>query len=323
MKIVFDKEFVISANAPTPSCHASTLVKADNGEICVAWFGGEHEGSTDVDIWLSRRGKGGVWSQPQRISAADSLPHWNPVLEKKPGGTLCLYFKVGLKIADWKTYFVLSEDNGKTWSTPLELVEGDTSGGRGPVKNKTLRLTDGRLLAPASSEQNKDWKVFADISDDGGKTWHRSDFVERPVRYKKTVAMIQPTLWEDGNGVHMLVRTNSGFIYRSDSVDRGESWCKAYRTELFNNNSGIDVAKIADGSLWLVSNPVRKNWGERSPLTVACSRDAGKSFDMGFVLESQTGEYSYPSITADSNELLISYTWNRKKIVFVRAVISG
>ncbi len=318
MKFDVQKEFVFNENPQAPSCHASTVALTKDGNVCCAWFGGAEEGKTDVDIWTSVRTKKG-WSAPSRISADADLPHWNPVLYHRPDGMLCLFFKVGMKIAYWKTYFSLSQD-GLSWSTPSELVPGDTSGGRGPVKNKLLQMRDGRLLAPASSEQNSDWRVFIDISDNGGDTWRRTEFIDRPERYGKAVRMIQPTLWEDSDGaVHALMRTNSGFVFRSDSFDRGESWCKAYKTPLYNNNSGIDVARLPDGRLFLISNPVRTNWGERSPLTVAMSVNNGGSWDMGVVLESEKGEFSYPAIVAaGENELIISYTWKRKRIAFAK-----
>ncbi len=319
MKIEVTKEFIIDdKNKPTPSSHASTLIMMDNGEILAAWFGGKHEKNDDVDIWYSRRNSKG-WSKPERITAAEDIAHWNPVLYKKEDGTVVLFFKVGKEIADWQTYYVTSDDCGRTWTQPKELVEGDTSGGRGPVKNKAIRLMSGRIIAPSSSEKNKDWKSFVDISDDDMKTWRKTDFIERPTRYGKIVGMIQPTLWEsEPDCVHMLLRTNSRYVFRSDSTDGGETWCKAYKTGLFNNNSGIDVVKADDGTLYLISNPVKENWGERTPLTVVVSKDNGKTWDMGVVLESMPGEYSYPAMIINGNELLVSYTWNRKRIVFAR-----
>lgn len=324
MKLEITKEYIIDKNAPTKACHASTLVIMSSGEIGAAWFGGTAEAKDDVDIWFSYRSKSG-WSKPVRITADENLPHWNPVLYKKEDGSIVLFFKVGKKIPSWQTYYSVSKDCGRTWSKPVQLVEGDISGGRGPVKNKPIRLSNGRIIAPSSKEQNDicqifdDCQVFADISDDDMASWKRTDFVERPVRYGKTVQMIQPTLWESEAGkVHMLVRTNSRYIYRSDSSDNGSTWCKAYKTGLFNNNSGIDAAVTECGDLWLVSNPVKENWGERTPLTVVCSHDNGVTWEQGIVLESMPGEYSYPSVIADKNELLITYTWNRKKICFAR-----
>ena len=317
------KEFIYPPKTVTNSCHASTVLPLSDGSVVAAWFGGSAEGNNDVKIWVSIR-ENGKWSQPCSVSVdGEPLPHWNPVLFLRENGEIILYFKYGKPIPNWVTYFCVSKDGGKSFSKPQILVPGDNDGGRGPVKNKAIRLKSGRIIAPSSTEQNKDWRCFVDISDNDMKTWEKTDFVERPKRYGKTVGMIQPTLWEsEPDNVHMLVRTNRRYIYRSDSADGGKTWCPAYKTGLFNNNSGIDIAKTHDGRLFLVSNPVKENWGERTPLTVVCSADNGNSWDLGVVLESMPGEYSYPAIIADGNELLVTYTWNRKKIVFAKIKIS-
>lgn len=321
MKLDIKREFIIDKNCPTKSSHASTVIAMANGEIGAAWFGGTYESHNDVDIWFAYRNRKG-WSEPVRISADPDIPHWNPVLFDNEDGTITLFFKFGKTIADWQTYYSVSADYGRTWSEPKELVEGDI-GGRGPVKNKAIKLKSGRILAPSSNEQNKNWRCFVDISDDNGKTWNKTDYIERPKRYNKTVGMIQPTLWEsEDNTVHMLVRTNSRYVYRSDSTDGGNTWCPAYKTGLFNNNSGLDITRLDDGRLFLILNPVKENWGERTPLVVICSEDNGQTWGLGAVIESMPGEYSYPAIVSRGNELLITYTWNRKKICFASIKVS-
>ena len=112
------------------------------------------------DILTSVRSESG-WSEPVRVSADSNIPHWNPVLFRRADGKIMLFFKVGKKIPMWKTYFSLS-DNGVDWSEPAELVPGDISGGRGPVKNKPIRLRSGRVIAPASDERNTLWVCFVD-----------------------------------------------------------------------------------------------------------------------------------------------------------------
>lgn len=139
------KEFIFE-NKPTESCHASTVLPLDDGRVVVAWFAGTKESADDVDILTSVRSEGG-WSEPVRVSADRNIPHWNPVLFRRTDGKIMLFFKVGKKIPMWKTYFSLS-DNGVDWSEPAELVPGDISGGRGPVKNKPIRLRSGRVIAP-------------------------------------------------------------------------------------------------------------------------------------------------------------------------------
>ena len=309
------KEMVFNEK-PTENCHASTVLPLPNGEVLAAWFGGTKEGTDDVDIWLSIR-SAGAWSEPHRVSAADDVPHWNPVLFLRLDGTVCLFFKVGKKVRLWHTWFSVSGDNGRTWSKPEELVKGDTGNGRGPVKNKNLRLSDGRVLAPASSETGGRWLCFVDMSFDDGKTWQKQPDVPTRKPHRRYVPMIQPTLWESAPGkVHMLTRTNAGRIYRSDSGDWGAAWSMAYKTRLLNNNSGIDLAKTGNGELFLVSNPVAQNWGKRTPLTLMHSADNGETWEEVLVLEKDEGEYSYPAIVCKGKNLYITYTWKRERIAY-------
>lgn len=187
------KEFIFE-NKPTDSCHASTVLPLDDGRVVAAWFAGTKESADDVDILTSVRSESG-WSEPVRVSADSNIPHWNPVLFRRADGKIMLFFKVGKKIPMWKTYFSLS-DNGVDWSEPAELVPGDIGGGRGPVKNKPIRLRSGRVIAPASDERNTLWVCFADISDDDCRTWKRMRTVPTKSLRGFYVPMIQPTLWQ-------------------------------------------------------------------------------------------------------------------------------
>ena len=164
--------------------------------------------------------------------------------------------------------------------------------------------------------------VFGTIKANGYRQFNTA-FIEVPKKNGKRVDMIQPTLWEDENGVHMFVITNAGRIYRSDSKTAGKTWCKAYETELLNNNSGIDAVSLSDGSLVLVSNPIGENWGDRSPLTLMRSFDGGKTFEEFYKLESKIGdfEFSYPAITAVNKKLYITYTYERKTIKYAEIEI--
>ena len=238
------------------------------------------------------------------------IPHWNPVLYRHEDGVLSLYYKSGHHIPYWKTMVVESADEGETWSDARELVRGD-EGGRGPVKNKPIKISNGALLAPASIEQGP-WRCFADVSRDG-ITWEKKPI---PVE-NDAINMIQPSLWEHPEGhIHALMRTSGGYIYRSDSDDFGETWCTAYSTSIPNNNSGLDCVRMEDGRIALVCNPVEKNWGPRSPLSVFVSDDNGASFRKLMDLETEPGEYSYPAVISHGNRLYITYTWNRRTIAF-------
>lgn len=303
------KEFIFEANTTVAQCHAATVVALNNGIVVSAFFAGSAEGKNDVSIWCTRR-VNGKWETPLRITDDDGVPHWNPVLFSGDGKSLTLYYKVGHKIPEWKTYYKTSTDNGQSWSEAKELVAGDNSGGRGPVKNKPI-LANNRLIAPASTESGS-WRCFADVFENG--SWEKKSM---PVAFaQEGLGLIQPTLWQSEDGsIHALMRSNKGFIYKTDSTDMGNTWCECYPTDMPNNNSGIDCVEVGE-KLLLVCNPVSKNWGVRSPLTLFLSSDNGKTFTKLLDLECGEGEFSYPSIIHKDGKIYIVYTYKREKVAF-------
>lgn len=283
-KNVIKNEKIFEINKYFNECHASTLLVLDNDEILVAWFAGTHEKHPDVGIWSARR-VGNRWEQPKKIVDMEGVPCWNPVLFRGEQGQIYIYYKVGAMIPNWYTMVMVSEDNGHTWSEPSELVAGDV-GGRGPVKNKPIRLKNGDWIAPASVETKTKWDAFVDISKNQGITWTKSVLV--PINHEKLQGkgIIQPSVWESEPGnVHMLLRSTEGVIYRSDSTDGGMSWCEAYPTDLANNNSGLDLVKMDNGNLVLIHNPVSGNWAERTPIVCSISKDNGLTWYDQFILE--------------------------------------
>lgn len=305
-------DFVFAEERPFASCHASTLVQADDGCLLCAWFGGTAEKDPDVGIWAARFADG-AWSAPFRVAKVGEVAHWNPVLFSDPRHGTFLFFKVGPEVVTWQTYWMRTADSGLTWSQPVELVPGDV-GGRGPVKNKAIILADGAWLAPASTEPGS-YQPFADRSEDGGSTWQRSaDFASDFAPVARNGA-IQPTFWESSPAnVHALIRTSHGYIARSDSSDSGRNWTKQYDSGLPNNNSGIDALRLEDGRVLLIYNPVAEDWGPRTPLNLAVSADNGDSWTDVASLEADEGEYSYPAIVAVPGGVAVSYTWQRQRI---------
>ncbi len=305
--------------------HASTIVAVAPGEYLVAWFGGSYEKHDDVSIWMSR-GDGTTWEVPHKVAKIRNDPHWNPVLFNGPDGKIYLYFKVGKEIDDWETWVQTSEDKGKTWTAPSELVAGDR-GGRGPVRNHNIVLSDGTWLAPASNEKNKAWNAFMDRSTDGGKTWEATPFIELDRTLIADEGVIQPAAWESSPGnVHILLRSSGGKIARSDSKDYGKTWSPIYLTDLPNNNSGIDVAHLGGEKIALIYNPVSENWGARNPINLAISLDNGKTWATNQIIEKGEDpetEFSYPSIILDGEDLAMTYTWNRKKVAFWKFKVEG
>ncbi|MFA7691573.1 MAG: exo-alpha-sialidase [Candidatus Hydrogenedentes bacterium] len=309
-------DFVFGDDRPFPECHASTVAQAPDGTMIAAWFGGTKEKDPDVGIWMSRL-IDGQWLPPYLAVKVEETAHWNPVLFTDAEGEVHLFFKVATDVPIWKTWWMSSKDNGVTWSEAKEMVPGDV-GGRGPVKNKAIILSDGAWLAPASTE-HKLWESFADRSTDRGLTWERSEDFQIDRSIFKGKGCIQPTFWESAPGkVHALMRACAGRAWRADSEDYGKTWTPIRDAGLPNNNSGLDAINLEDGRVLLVLNPVDRNWGARTPLSLAISSDNGESWNLFAHFEDDPPttkfEFSYPAIISTKEGIAVSYTWKRERV---------
>jgi predicted neuraminidase len=313
---VVKAEFIYNASDVSfPSCHASTIEETDNGLIA-AWFGGTAEKDPDVGIWVSTFANG-KWSVP--VEAANGIQHkdlrypsWNPVLYNT-GDEIKLFYKVGPDCSYWWGEVMSTTDNGKTWFDQHRLPEGIW----GPIKNKPVRLANGDLLCPSSTEI-EGWRVHMEVSPDMGKTWQKTGYLN-----SKKQGAIQPTVLVHSDGkLQILNRSTTKMILTSWSTDNGRTWSEFKESELPNNNSGIDGVTLKDGRHVLVYNHIKptKKWGDRNVLNMAISKD-GVNWDAAVLLENDPDpdtEYSYPAVIQGEDGMIhITYTWNRELIKHV------
>ena len=333
-------EFLYTS-ASFPECHSATIVETDDGDLVATYFGGTKERNPDVCIWVSRKEKGSdTWTEPQLVADGvlnDTLRKacWNPVVYQIPDGDLVIYFKIGDSVADWSGWMTVSSDGGRTWSPRKPLQDGYL----GPVKNKPVpvgfesesaddesdgqRKTQGakpvnRLIAPTSVEKGG-WRLYFEYSDDMGKTWRRTDYVEAD----SGVMAIQPAVLTLPDGrLEAVARTRNRQVAVTFSDDNGESWSRLQLIDVPNNNSGLDAVTLRDGRYAMICNdwpiPPTLQKGARTPLSLMLSDD-GLHWRHALTIEdSPVSQYSYPSIiqTSDGRVHLI-YTWRRQRIKHV------
>jgi predicted neuraminidase len=307
-------EFVFET-APFRSAHASTIAETKDG-LVAAWFGGTREGAADVGIWVARHERG-AWLPPVEVATGvqpDGTRHpcWNPVLFGMPDKSLTLFYKVGPSPQTWWGMARTSHDNGRTWSDARRLPDGIL----GPIKNKPVRLADGTLINPSSTESTEQpsaWRVHFERSTDAGVTWTA---VRPPAAAEgSAIDAIQPSiLVHSGGRLQAVGRSRSGRIFETWSNDGGRTWTPVSLTALPNPNSGTDAVTLRDGRHLMVYNHTPKG---RSPLNIAVSRD-GKAWDAALVLEAEPGEYSYPAIIQSADgRVHITYTWKRQRVKHV------
>jgi predicted neuraminidase len=308
---------VIFTGPPFAECHAPTLAETPAG-LVAAWFAGTREGAPDVGIWLARR-HSAAWTAPVQVAEGASLggerqPCWNPVLHQEPDGPLLLFYKVGPSPQSWWGMVLRSADGGATWTDPEQLPGGVL----GPIKNKPLRLPDGMLLCPSSTEGvaggRPVWQCTVERTPDQGRTWDATP----PLNDWTRIAAIQPGLflWPDGR-IQALCRTMQGRIATCWSQDEGRTWSPMELTELPNPNSGIDAVMLRDGAPSCATTrpyPARRVGRARTPLVLAVSEDGVRWRERG-----DAGGWTRRILLPGGNSGFrwlshVAYTWRRQAI---------
>ena len=303
-------EFVFENN-PVPSCHAATLVQANDGSLVSAWFAGTAESKPDVGIW-SARFVDGQWTAPVEVANGvqpDGTrdPCWNPVLFQPRQGKLMLFYKVGPSPATWWGMLRTSDDSGRTWGDARRLPDTFL----GPIKNKPMQLSDGAILCGSSAEGLNPppvWQIHFERTADNGKTWQRID-VPQP---QDSPAAIQPSiLFLGGDKLLAVGRTKASRIFSTTSQNNGLTGSRLTLLDLPNPNARTDAVTLKDGRLLLIYNHTARG---RNPLNLAVSND-GKTWNAALVLETKPKmEFSYPAIIQTRDGLVhAAHTWKRKR----------
>jgi len=292
-----------------PSSHASTVYPAPDGSILCAWYSGSAEANRDVAVWASRW-QGGEWSRPEVIADTPGKPDGNPVLWVDESGKTWLFF-VTIHGLGWnwaKIKYQTSDDGGETWGDVVMLRNK-----RGwMTRNHPITLSDGRILLPLYSE-NK-WCTEWMESGDGGESWEvTGEVCSRPGNIQAAAVEL-----DDGE-LYATMRTGArkgeGRLWQTRSHDGGRTWEKASLTDLPNPNAGTDMIKLKSGRLLLAFNNSDRG---RTPLSLAVSDDGGRSWRVARDVESDPGEYSYPSLCQDGRGVVhLTYTYLRESIKHV------
>lgn len=295
----------LEINQYLSSCHASSVCSMGKNTL-VAYFGSNLEGSRKAEIWVSRK-SGDRWEEPAKVvtgKEATGLARgcWNPVFFVFKD-SIFLYFKVGRTPSDWAGHYVVSRDQGRSWSGPEALGEGFL----GPTRSTPI-LSNGVIISGSCTEVY-DWRIHFELSKDGRK-WRAAATVPQG----DISECIQPALLDLGNGcIKALARSTEGCIVATRSTDNGETWSRLERLSLPNPNSGIASVSIEENRHILAYNPSTSN---RTPLVLATSID-GERWTDAITLESGTGEFSYPALCATNSGIIVTYTVNRVDIACV------
>lgn len=307
-----------------------SLVELKDGSLLLIYQEFE-KGAGDSDFFpgklvaVTSSDGGRTWTGRRVVVAVDpgDINVYSPSLLRLPDGSILFCFmryhsfaKSQNKYPPASAFAWRSIDEGKTF-TPLATLWKER-----PVTlcNSTLRrLSTGRILLPTNRDLSKKgesdhWEAGVMYSDDSGKTWQESaTWVDLPKR-----GAMEPHVEECGDGsVLMVMRTQLGAVYKSTSTDSGKTWTKGESLGVEAPESCPELIRIPkSGDLLLIWNASKydpkwaSHFGKRTPLSVAVSKDGGKSWSAPRHLETDTGAaFSNPGAFITSRRTLIVNYW--------------
>lgn len=277
--------------------HTATIVAMPDGELLVAWGSGARELANDTRIVLSRRAPGAdaVWTPPTTIADTPDLPDANCVLFIDDAGRLHLLHSV-IFGGGFCTSFVegrTSQDAGMTWSAGRVALPAACT----LLKNRPIRLRDGRWLLPAYIEASYASQFY--FSFDGGALWLPGS----PPILTLPFANLQPAVVQTSNGSLLaMMRSTAGAGYTWQGISlEGIAWLMSPRPDLPNPGSGLDLLRLSSGHLVMAYN---NSTTARSPLVVSTSDDEGRTWSPARTLDAGDGQYSYPSLIESPDGLI-------------------
>ena len=299
--------------------HPASLTELANGDLYLAWYGGDGEYSPGTAVYGARY-TAGKWTAPTRLAQDPFYSVGNPVVWQAPDSWVWLWYVVRPG-ATWSTSRIamkVSKDGAHTWSDAsiLSFEEGAM------VRGKPIVLSSGDYLLPVWKETGFDQEVVgADTVsyflrlDPRTRKWTES------TRIHARQGALQPAVAQL-DAMHLIAYcrrgggygpATEGYIVRSESRDGGKTWSPGLDTQFPNPNAAVDLLKLRNGHLLLVFND---SMHERTPLTVALSSDDGQTYPVRRNIAGGANEFAYPyAIQTRDGKIHVIFTSEKRTVI--------
>lgn len=312
---------VFGSEIPGRYKHPSSFTELSNGDLYLAYYGGDGEYEQDSKVWGSRLVKGASkWTEPRIIADTPFLSEGNPVVWEAPDGVVWLFY-VQRYGDTWSTSRIkakVSRDGAHTWSDSIVLAFEQGM----MVRSRPIVLNNGDYLLGVYHEHGEDRESVSGETTSlflryapSTQTWSATG------RIHSRQGNLQPTpvqITDDylvsysrrGGGYGP---STDGYLVRSESRDGGRTWSDGVDSEFPNPNAATDFIRLRNGHLLLVYNDSMTN---RSPLTVAISTDGDKSYPHRMIVAEGRGDFAYPTAVQTRDGLIhVVYTANDRTTI--------
>lgn len=301
--------------------HPSSLAELDNGDLFLAYYGGDGEYATETKVFGARQRRGSRgWSTPVPIASNPFYSMGNPVVWQAPDGVLWLFFVVrpGETWSTSRTAAKISRDRGATWSDAFVIAwEAGMM-----VRSRPILLSDGAYLLPLYHETGSDpdrtapdtASVFLRF-DPKTRVWTESNRVySRLGNLQAAVVEVEPgrllALCRRGGDYEP---GDDGQVVRTESTDGGRTWTPGVETDFPNPNAAVELIRLRNGHLLFIYND---SANDRTPLTAAISTDGGKTWPHRRNLAEGPGDFAYPTaIQSKDGRIHVTYTSDERTVI--------
>ncbi|QDT91705.1 sialidase family protein [Gimesia algae] len=296
------------------------LSRAANGRLWALWYaGGTGEGELNYVVLVTSGDDGKTWSGPKLvIDPPGPVRAYDPAIWHDPSGRMWVFWAQSYRWWDGRSgvWAITSDDSDQEnpkWTEPRRLCNGI-------MMNKPTVLSNGDWLLPVAIwkqpakesiehrfdlPKERGGNIF--ISKDQGKSFQllgQTDVPERTFDEHMVVERKDNSLWT-------LVRTRYG-IGESSSTDGGKTWSEGKASDIPHVNARFFIRRLKSGNLLMVRhNPADKK--SRRDLTAFLSKDDGKTWQGGLLLDERPG-VSYPDgVQSDDGTIYIIYDFARTR----------
>ena len=327
---------VIAASGPdSPRNDSATVAELADGTLYAVWHkyrpnpaSGSDFGKADIAARISGDG-GRTWTNERIIieAAAGDLNVQAPAICALPNGELLIAAMRAHAPDSSSMGLFRSIDQGASWTAEGEIWSRHAGQWLQGGTPSIVQLKDGRLVLPfhgGDGHQGRQHNVAGCfVSDDAGRTWRKTAArIDLPMRGAMEASVAELA---DGR-LLMSLRSQLGTVMLCESRDRAESWSLPWSSGLTAPESATCLRRIAGTDrLLLIWNgvqfyePTHHHYGQRSPLSVAISDDAGQTWRrLGNIEDDPNSEYTNIGCTfTTGGDALITYwtcfpAFNRK-----------
>ena len=220
---------------------------------------------------------------------------------------------------DWKEW-QRSTTDGIHWGEP-EAIRFSANESPRPTASGRYIAGCGDAALVADNPDGYNWKIIRQPRE------QIDDAVRRGARFLTEASWYQT----DDRIIHLMFRSNMGYIWHSASYDDGNTWSETYRTNFSTDHTMPSFGRLPDGRAYFIGDPYANN-DARFPLTL-CLSDDGYNFDTLYVLRDEPyemqqggwakgGYFAYPEAMIHGEYLYVFYSKQKEVMEITRVKLS-